>query len=268
MKFSEKGHLKFVKGCFGIWYWSQSKSHCILFTSIKDTLVYHLGSIAFGALLIAIIRIIRVIIEYVEHKLKKAAGNNQVTKCIISFVSCCCKCFFYCLEKFMKFINRNAYIMIAIYGRNFCSSAFDALTLLLANPLRALVLDRVTDFILFLGSLLITVGMGVLGFYFFSKGFYVAPAYAKYFAPDLHYYWVPLMLVIIATYFIAKIFFTVFEMAVDTLFLCALKDLEVNDGSAEKPYMMSTELKKLLSVKNSKKSSVGPETVDNKKEKI
>ena len=112
------------------------------------------------------------------------------------------------------------------------------------------------------------IGKLSISFYFFAKKLTIAPGWTQYFAPDLHYYWVPLMLVIIATYFIAKIFFTVFEMAVDTLFLCALKDLEVNDGSAEKPYMMSTELKKLLSVKNSKKSSVGPETVDNKKEKI
>jgi choline transporter-like protein 2/4/5 len=258
-----------LAGCFSIWFWSKSKKCCIGCTSIKDTLVYHLGSIAFGSLVISIVKFIRAIIEFVENRLKKSTNNNRAANCCVTFCFCCCKCCFWCLEKFLKFLSRNAYVMVAIYGKNFCSSARDALTLLASNPLRALVIDRVTDFILFLGKVLITAGVGVLAFYFFSKKLYVAPSWTQYFAPDLHYYWLPLLIVIIATYFIAKIFFTVFEMAVDTLFLCALKDLEVNDGSSEKPYMMSTELKKLLSVKNTKKSSVGPtEPGDKKNEKI
>ena len=42
-------------------------------------------------------------------------------------------------------------------------------------------------------------------------------------------------------------------MAVDTVFLCALKDLEVHDGTPEKPYFMST---KLLSIMNKKNKPV------------
>lgn len=209
-----------------------------------------MGSIAFGSLLIAICKFLRFLIELVEKRVKKATGNNSKLNCLISFIACCCKCCFWCLEKFLKFINRNAYIMVAIYGRNFCMSAKDALTLLITNPLRALVLDRVTDFLLFLGRLLITAGVGVLGFYFFSKSFYITPILQKYLAPDLHYYWVPLIVVIIGTYFIAKTFLTVFEMAIDTVFLCALKDLDIHDGSPEKPYYMSTKMLKILSVKN------------------
>jgi choline transporter-like protein 2/4/5 len=41
-------------------------------------------------------------------------------------------------------------------------------------------------------------------------------------------------------------FFGVYAMAVDTLFLCFLEDLERNDGSMEKPYYMSKSLKKIL----------------------
>jgi len=33
-------------------------------------------------------------------------------------------------------------------------------------------------------------------------------------------------------------FFSVYAMAVDTLFLCFLEDLESNDGTPEKPYFM------------------------------
>lgn len=165
-------------------------------------------------------------------------------------MTCCCKCCLWCLENVLKFINRNAYIMVAIYGRNFCKSARDAIKLLATNPLRALVLDRVTDFVLFLGRLMITSSVGVLGFYFFSHSFYIDPNFKKYFAPELHYYWVPLICVIVGSYFISKTFFTVFEMAVDTIFLCAMKDLSVNDGTEQKPYLMSKKLLKILDVKN------------------
>ena len=44
-------------------------------------------------------------------------------------------------------------------------------------------------------------------------------------------------------------------MAIDTLFLCAMEDLEKHDGSAEKPYFMSKSLMKALDVKNRPLSS-------------
>ena len=45
---------------------------------------------------------------------------------------------------------------------------------------------------------------------------------------------------------ISRCFFSVFSMAVDTLFLCFLEDLERNDGTAQKPYYMSKSLRKIL----------------------
>ena len=41
-------------------------------------------------------------------------------------------------------------------------------------------------------------------------------------------------------------FFSVYSMAVDTLFLCFLEDLERNDGTPEKPYYMSKSMRKIL----------------------
>lgn len=100
--------------------------------------------------------------------------------------------------------------MTAIWSVSFCRGAIDAVKLLAANPIRALVLDRVTDFVLFLGRLCITAGVGVLAFYFFSKQFYIDPAWTKYFAPDLHYYWLPLVFETpILNEFIFRIFCTI-----------------------------------------------------------
>jgi len=40
------------------------------------------------------------------------------------------------LEKFLKFLNKNAYIMIAVHGKNFCTSAKNAFFLLMRNIVR------------------------------------------------------------------------------------------------------------------------------------
>lgn len=98
-----------------------------------------MGTLAFGSLIITICRIIRVILEYIDSKLKKY--DNAVTKAIM----CCLKCFFWMLESFLKFLNKNAYIMCAIHGKHFCASAKDAFNLLMRNFLRVVALDKVIN---------------------------------------------------------------------------------------------------------------------------
>ncbi|KAL6455786.1 hypothetical protein MHYP_G00356370 [Metynnis hypsauchen] len=233
-----------LAGAFASYYWAFKKPVDIptfpIFSSLGRALRYHIGSMAFGSLILSIIQVIRVILEYLEKKLKFA--ENKVTR----FILRCLKCCFWCLEKCIKFLNRNAYIMIAIYGKNFCTSAKDAFFLLMRNIVRVFVLDKVTDFLLFLGKLLIVGIVGVCCFFFFSGKIKIG----KEVAPPLNYYWVPIVTVMIGTYLIAHGFFSVYAMCVDTLFLCFLEDLERNDGSEERPYFMSKSLQKILNKKN------------------
>uniref|UniRef100_A0A8C3AQZ0 Choline transporter-like protein n=1 Tax=Cyclopterus lumpus TaxID=8103 RepID=A0A8C3AQZ0_CYCLU len=229
-----------LAGAFASYYWAVVKPDDMpafpVFSSLGRSLRYHTGTLAFGSLILSIIQIIRVFLEYLDHKLKGA--QNKFTK----FLLCCMKCCFWCLEKCIKFINRNAYIMVAIYGKNFCSSAKDAFLLLMRNMIRVAILDKVTDFLLFLGKLLIVGLVGIFAFFFFSgrvKAF-------ENTAPNLHYYWVPILTVAVGSYLIAHGFFSVYAMCVDTLFLCFCEDLERNDGSAARPYYMSSTLREIL----------------------
>eukprot|EP00094_Tigriopus_californicus_P004803 TCALIF_04623-PA protein Name:"Similar to SLC44A5 Choline transporter-like protein 5 (Macaca fascicularis)" AED:0.13 eAED:0.13 QI:715/0.81/0.91/1/0.63/0.75/12/74/636 len=228
-----------MAGAFAAWYWTFDKKNlpsAPLTRSFGRTFRYHLGTLAFGSLIIAIIRMIRLVIEFIEQKMKEHRQDNPLVKAIL----CMCRCCFWCLETFMKFINRNAYIMTAIYGRNFCWSAKEAFSLLMRNIARVAVLDKITDFLLLLGKLVIVGTMGVLSFYIFSGRI------DKIQVEDLNYYFVPVFVIIVGSFFIADVFFDVYEMAVDTLFLCFLEDIERNDGSADKPYYMSKDLRKIL----------------------
>lgn len=230
-----------LAGVFAEWYWTPTKNNkknlrCgSLGRSLWNASVYHLGTIAFGSLILAIIRMIRVTLEYIEKKCKKF--NNDLTKCII----CMCKCCLWCLEKFMRFLNKNAYIMCAIKSTNFCSSAKDAFNLLMRNMVRVVVLDKVCDFLLFLGKMVITIGIGVLSYMVFAGHI---TEFGK--IPALNYFFTPIVFIVVGTYLIASAFFGVYAMAVDTLFLCFLEDLERNDGTPERPYYMSKDLQKIL----------------------
>uniref|UniRef100_A0A671SVQ2 Choline transporter-like protein n=1 Tax=Sinocyclocheilus anshuiensis TaxID=1608454 RepID=A0A671SVQ2_9TELE len=240
-----------LAGAFASYYWAFKKPDDIpaypVFNSLGRALRYHTGSLAFGSLILAIVQVIRVILEYLDQKLKGA--QNKCAKFLLS----CLKCCFWCLEKCIKFLNRNAYIMVAIYGKNFCTSAKDAFFLLMRNIVRVAVLDKVTDFLLFLGKLLVVGIVGICSFFFFTGKIKIVEDAA----PSLNYYWVPILTVVFGAYLIAHGFFSVYAMCVDTLFLCFLEDLERNDGTADRPYFMPERLLSIL-----KKSNEGVKTVD------
>uniref|UniRef100_A0A8C0HSB0 Choline transporter-like protein n=1 Tax=Buteo japonicus TaxID=224669 RepID=A0A8C0HSB0_9AVES len=208
-----------LAGAFASYYWAFKKPDDMpafpLFSSFGRALRYHTGSLAFGSLILAIVQVIRVTLEYLDHRLK--AADNKFAKFLLS----CLKCCFWCLEKFIKFLNRNAYIMIAVYGTNFCTSARNAFFLLMRNIIRVAVLDKVTDFLFFLGKLLIVGSVGILAFFFFTQRIKLVQDTA----PPLNYYWVPILV---------------------SPFLVFLGNLERNDGSPERPYYMSPELSEIL----------------------
>lgn len=67
----------------------------------------------------------------------------------------------------------------------------------------------------------------------------------------IHHTWVPLILGGMFAYLVSHCFLTVYEMTVDTIFLCFCEDCERNDGIS-RPYYMSRGLMEF--VQNSKKS--------------
>lgn len=75
-------------------------------------------------------------------------------------------------------------------------------------------LPKVTDFLFFLSKLLITLGMGAVTYFYLES---------EINTHRLHYNLVPVVIVMIGTFLIASVFFGVYSMAVDTLFLCFRK---------------------------------------------
>ena len=64
--------------------------------------------------------------------------------------------------------------------------------------------------------------------------------------PVVHYMLTPVVAITMGSYLVTTAFFSVYSMAVNTLFICFLEDLERNDGSKERPYYMSRSLRQIL----------------------
>jgi choline transporter-like protein 2/4/5 len=207
-------------GAFARYYWTWNKRNSVpeflILTSVYTTLRYHMGSVALGSFLLATVNFIRCIIEYIDRKCRQYPNNE-----LVRAITCMFRCCFWCLDKFLRFLNTNAYIMVAIYGKGFFSSAKDAFSLLLDNIVRVVVIDQVADYLLFMGKLSVTSLVGLASYYVFN-GYVLVDKVGPY-LPHVTYTWVPVLAIIIGTYLIASSFFSVYDMAVDTIFLCFCK---------------------------------------------
>ncbi|KAL8600551.1 hypothetical protein ACOMHN_005045 [Nucella lapillus] len=159
-----------VAGAFTTQFWTRNKalvSQLAICSSLWRAFRYHLGSVALGSLIIAIVRMVRVFLEYVSNRVRRAQSK------IALFLIRCLICCVWCLEHILKFINKNAYIMVAMFGQNFCRSSKEAFLLIMRNLLQTGVVDKVVDFIVIISKLLITGLAGVAAYYWFNRKVFV-----------------------------------------------------------------------------------------------
>ncbi|XP_046671719.1 choline transporter-like protein 1 [Homalodisca vitripennis] len=223
-----------IAGAVATWFFTRNKSQLgsPIGTSFSNLVFYHLGSVALGSLLIALVQLARIVLKFLQNQLKNAQGD--VAQCIFRACQCC----LYCFEKFLAYLTRNAFIEVAIYGENFCRSGQQAFKMLSNNALRVAAINSVGDFVLFLGKVFVVLTTVLIGTKMFEH------------KQGLQHVWVPLAAVALFAALVSHCFITVYEMVIDTIFICFCEDCELNDGIS-KPYFMSKGLMEY--VENSKK---------------
>ncbi|CAK0872854.1 unnamed protein product [Prorocentrum cordatum] len=95
-------------------------------------------------------------------KQAKAQGN-RVMECVLKVRRVFAYCL-WCFEKSVKFLNKNAYIQIALLATNFCVSAKNAFWLIARNAVRFGVLGSLGFIVHLIGKYLIMTATAVLGF--------------------------------------------------------------------------------------------------------
>ena len=97
-----------------MWYYSgqgeemsDARGEVSVCMSLRWAMWYHIGSIAMGSFLIALITFIRLIFEYIVYQYEKV-GNKENP--VYKAVKCVIRCILWCLDRYVKFITKNAYI--------------------------------------------------------------------------------------------------------------------------------------------------------------
>jgi len=92
------------------WYFSHNsdaEGDASFMDGLKWIFQYHLGSLAFGSFIVAVVWMIRIIFESIRKKIENGdPTQNPAVKCLL----CCCSCCLACIDKFVQYINKNAYI--------------------------------------------------------------------------------------------------------------------------------------------------------------
>lgn len=192
-----------------------------LTTASKKMIWYHSGTAAVGSFFVAILQFVRVIVRFVVHRMKKLGKDSKVFKYVGYYVEYC----LWYLQKCIEWLNRNAYIMTAIEGTSFCSSAWNSLSLMVKNVASVAAVSVVGDIMLFLGKLSVALGSGVIAFLMLDDDNF------NYGDEKVSS---PLFIVIVVCLFafvIASVFMSIVEFGIDTIILCYCKDCDDNAGT-------------------------------------
>ncbi|MED6131992.1 hypothetical protein PIB30_015143 [Stylosanthes scabra] len=109
--------------------------------SLQCALTTSFGSICYGSLFTAAIRILRWEIRGFRSKI----GNNECLLCCVDFL-------FHLVETLVRFFNKYAYVQIAVYGKSFNHSARDAWELFQSTGVEALVAYDCSGAVLLMGT--------------------------------------------------------------------------------------------------------------------
>lgn len=202
-----------VAGSVAGWYFSRdvmsSRPRENAFSSLFHALTTSFGSLAFGALILAVVQFLNFLLELS----KKSNAKNRFLVCLISALQCVLGC----IQGMVQYINKFAYIHIAMHGYSFCKAARECFDLISRNFFSAVIMDTIAGFVLFVGKVLFTalstlITVGILDAY-------NRPLTA-----------VTLGLTIIISFSVLHIISHVIGVSVDTVFVCYLEDLEMNKG--------------------------------------
>ncbi|KAF0899544.1 hypothetical protein E2562_020751 [Oryza meyeriana var. granulata] len=228
-----------IAGSVASYYWARGEIlHDIPFrtviSSVKRMLRYSLGSVALGSLIVSIVEWVRFILESVRRRLKLVDSARE--SCFGKTISSSSQCCLGCVDWTIRSVNRNAYIMIAITGKGFCKASVLATGLIMNNILRIGKVNVIGDVILLLGKLCVSLMCALFAFLMLDTHRYKS-AHNKISSPL-----VPVLVSWALGYVVAKLFFAVMEMSIDTIILSFCQDAEEHEGNARyaPPLLMET----------------------------
>eukprot|EP00591_Stephanopyxis_turris_P010664 CAMPEP_0195527514 /NCGR_PEP_ID=MMETSP0794_2-20130614/29231_1 /TAXON_ID=515487 /ORGANISM="Stephanopyxis turris, Strain CCMP 815" /LENGTH=1048 /DNA_ID=CAMNT_0040658435 /DNA_START=444 /DNA_END=3590 /DNA_ORIENTATION=+ len=190
--------------------------------SLYRTLRFHLGSVCVGAFIIALVQIIRAIFAYIDRHTKSWQNKNKCYALMfkaIHVILCC-------LERCLKYITKNAYIMVAMRGKPFCESCCVSFKLLLTNLVQFVIVGIFSKVVVMFGKVFIVV-VCCFATYGCVKviGVYTDPTSLTYVTNSF----IPVTLTGLLAFGVASAFLHVYDLAIATILLCFCEDYKFHN---------------------------------------
>jgi len=166
---------------------------------------YHLGSLALGSFLLAVCTIPRLILEYIDHEMKQASGNNPLLENVLLAAKCCLWCF----EKCLKFLTKYAYINTAVSGKPFCRAAHSSFALIAKYPVQVGLDELATSILDYLSCLLVPCILVAVAYWTIPGGWGVSSCF-----------------IVGLSWVVTRMAVGVYDVCMSTLFVCVTRDQE------------------------------------------
>jgi len=150
-------NIAFVTTCasVGAWYFSPDTygkhPFCLkppVWWGLLRAFTFSFGSIAFGSLVLAIMRTIIVVVQSLAQRAEAAGGF--VARCACCCLICCLKC----IEGTLNWLTEYAFVYVAIYGQNYCSSGARVFSLLGKAGAQAIIQQTLLTPLMYMSALL------------------------------------------------------------------------------------------------------------------
>jgi len=216
MQFVQAAAWTTMSGAVCHWYFfrndEKEETRVPIMGSLYRVLRFHVGSIAFGSLIIAICQFLRWMLLYLERHFNQS--NNPLVKMAFK---CCALCL-YCLEKSIKFVTYYGFVFVALKGDNFCSASFNTFSFITGNPMQVATNSLVTNLLTMVCVFTIPIGCAITTFaYLEANTDVVNPAY-------------PAIAIFAIAMFVTNACMNVFECVVTTIFVCCFRDKAMYKG--------------------------------------
>ena len=143
-----------VCGVFGTFYFLQGTGAAIVkpvWNSFSRSMTYSFGSIAFGSLIVALLQLVRFLIDSTRNGRESAAAA-------------CADCLIGILEGLVKYFNYYAYVHVAIYGKPYIESGKDTWELIKSHGVDVIINDCLIEKCMGVGNLLISLSSALCAY--------------------------------------------------------------------------------------------------------
>jgi hypothetical protein len=202
--FTTTAAVMIIAGAVGHWYFrmeGMAMRGLPVLRSAGRLVCFQLGTLAFGALIVALVWMLRMLVQWAAKKLRQLRDMP-----FAGTLLCIMQCLMTCLEQFVRYMNRATVIVAAISGKGYCASARKAGSLLMSNVLRVAAVSIASHLVLFFGQVFMCAGATAAAWWWITYEPFAEPsAQAEQLSPKQRPPVVTLMAVAIGSWLLGRV---------------------------------------------------------------